>query len=169
MPKVDLNLLRRKGELEVDEDLEPDDPLWAESGVTLDDPLQVRLEVQDLDGDVQIHGRLSGSLAMECRRCLEGVTVPIDEPVDWLFRGDLDPVEAIDQEVYTIPSRARTLDLGEPIREHLILSVPEYPVCRAACRGLCPVCGTNLNESVCECDLSEPDDRWAPLRELDQD
>ncbi|MEJ2502203.1 MAG: DUF177 domain-containing protein [Gemmatimonadota bacterium] len=35
--------------------------------------------------------------------------------------------------------------------------------------GLCPTCGTNWNESACECTQDEEDERWAPLRQLKTD
>lgn len=169
MPKVDLGLLRERGRLEIEVDLPPDDPLWKGSGIQLEVPLSVRLDVEEADADILVRGQLSGAAGVECRRCLEPVTVPIDEEVAWLFRTGVDPAEAEDQEVYAVSERTLELDLGTPIREQLLLAVPKYSVCRAACRGLCPVCGKNLNEATCECDTAEADDRWAPLRRLKKD
>ena len=37
------------------------------------------------------------------------------------------------------------MDLGEIIREYLVMEVPYAPVCKEDCKGLCPVCGKNLN------------------------
>ena len=37
------------------------------------------------------------------------------------------------------------MDLGELIREYLVMEVPYSPVCKEDCKGLCPVCGKNLN------------------------
>jgi uncharacterized protein len=42
------------------------------------------------------------------------------------------------------------LDLGPFLRDEIILSIALKPLCSEKCKGLCPVCGTNLNESVCE-------------------
>jgi uncharacterized protein len=39
-------------------------------------------------------------------------------------------------------------------------------VCQAGCKGLCPGCGTNLNERECGCDRKVPDPRWAGLEKF---
>ena len=45
----------------------------------------------------------------------------------------------------------RELDLGELMREQFVLALPMKPLCREACKGLCPQCGTNLNKATCDC------------------
>ena len=42
------------------------------------------------------------------------------------------------------------IDLTPILRDEMLLAVPINPVCRPDCRGLCPVCGENLNETTCE-------------------
>jgi uncharacterized protein len=45
--------------------------------------------------------------------------------------------------------------------------LPLQIVCRDDCKGLCPVCGENLNEAPLEHGhAAPPDPRWAALREL---
>ena len=44
-----------------------------------------------------------------------------------------------------------------------LLALPGYPVCQEGCKGLCSVCGANLNERDCGCDRHVPDPRWAGL------
>ena len=43
----------------------------------------------------------------------------------------------------------RKLDLGKVALEHLTLSLPTKRLCRDDCKGLCPICGANLNEGLC--------------------
>jgi uncharacterized protein len=169
MLKVDLGLLKRRGRLEIEADLPPDHPLWDGSGIKLRKPLAVRLEAQEVGDDVLVRGRVWGEAGLECRRCLEPVIVPVDEDVAWLFRAGVDPATAEGEDVYAIPPRARDLELGPALREQMMLAVPMYAVCRAACRGLCPICGKNLNETTCDCEPSDSDDRWAPLLGLKKD
>lgn len=57
------------------------------------------------------------------------------------------------------------LDLTEALRQYTIVAVPMKPLCKADCAGICPTCGTNLNESTCDCDKSLKDGRWGPLLE----
>ncbi len=41
------------------------------------------------------------------------------------------------------------LDVTDDIRQEIFLSYPVKFLCREDCRGLCPVCGENLNERSC--------------------
>ena len=58
------------------------------------------------------------------------------------------------------------IDLGQLMREQFLLSLPMKPLCSDACRGLCPVCGTNLNRGSCDCKSTWDDPRLAALREI---
>lgn len=169
MLKVDLGQLERKRRLAIEEDVPPDDPLWEGSGIQLRGPLSVRLEAQQVGADVLVRGRLSGEVELECRRCLQAVSVKVNEDVSLLFRPGVERVEAEREEVYPLPARTRELDLSEPVREHLLLAVPKFAICDQACRGLCPRCGANRNLEECRCEVLETDERWAALRKLKLD
>jgi uncharacterized protein len=70
--------------------------------------------------------------------------------------------EAVNEETYS----GKVIDLDTIVREQLLLALPGYPVCNDACKGLCSVCGANLNERDCGCDRHVPDPRWAGLEKL---
>jgi uncharacterized protein len=69
-----------------------------------------------------------------------------------------------DGEIRVLPADELGLDLGEPIREDVVLAAPPYVVCDPECKGLCPHCGADLNETTCDCGTAEPDPRWDALR-----
>ncbi len=87
-----------------------------------------------------------------------------DEPED----GDKGPVggsfapEDAEEETYT----GKVIDLDPIVREQIALALPGYPVCDESCKGLCSVCGANLNERDCGCDRHVPDPRWAGLKNI---
>jgi uncharacterized protein len=58
------------------------------------------------------------------------------------------------------------LDLRAWARDALALALPTQIVCSADCRGLCPVCGQNLNDAPEHAHEAQPDPRWAKLGEL---
>jgi uncharacterized protein len=59
------------------------------------------------------------------------------------------------------------LDLRSWTRDALVLALPAQVLCADDCRGLCPVCGENLNEADLDhAHESAPDPRWAKLNEL---
>ena len=51
-------------------------------------------------------------------------------------------------------------------RDVIALALPEQILCRPDCKGLCPVCGEDLNVEPHEHEESEPDPRWAALAQL---
>ena len=58
------------------------------------------------------------------------------------------------------------LDLAEVAREQIVLNLPEQVLCSEDCKGICPTCGTDLNEGECRCREDDIDPRWQALKEL---
>ena len=168
MLHVDLNRLRREGRARIDVGVPRDAEFWDDLGLEPRSPLDVRLEAQQAGPDVVVRGTIQGRFAQACRRCLEPVEVEIDEELGRLYRAGDVLAEDESEDVLALPESAE-LDLREPVREQVMVAVPQYVYCRAECKGLCPQCGTNLNESECDCTTDEMDERWAPLRQLQSD
>jgi uncharacterized protein len=166
MLKVDLAELARKKRYQIDGSLPADHAPVAGAGFHLVTPLAMHLEVREAEDDVVVTGRVEGEAEVACRRCLAPVRVPIDQDVTLVFRAGVSQVEAEAEEVYPLPERGNVLDLTGPLREHLLLAVPDFLECREECKGLCPHCGVDLNETTCSCEHSQGDDRWAALKQL---
>jgi uncharacterized protein len=111
-------------------------------------------------GSYYWEGRVRTEVQVDCRRCLTSFTAEVADEVRLLFTED---DECDDPAAVVIPPRATELELAEVIREALILALPEFPLCREDCRGLCPRCGADLNDGPCAC-RPETDPRWAALR-----
>lgn len=164
-----VRLERETGPVEVHEEVPKDADLFEGADLPLESALSVDLTVSPLQsGELVVRGTVSGVLVRQCRRCLEPVEVPFEEEVDLLFVPDDELEEGTEEgeglKLYSPGSG--TLDLGEPVREETILAAPLYVECKPDCRGLCPRCGTNLNEGECDCAPMEQDPRWDALREL---
>jgi uncharacterized protein len=119
---------------------------------------EIRIEdllVKDLESTVRISRTREGLLlqvtaeakvATTCVRCLDEFLLP---------------VEVQFEELYQFPSRHREetdlilpqdgyIDLDPVYREYLILAMPIKRLCQEDCKGLCVICGANLNETTCE-------------------
>ena len=162
---VDLGRLEREGRVRIRETVDPGDPIWNDLGFRFAEPVSIDLEAQKVLNDVLVQGKVTGVVGQECRRCLEPLTLRIEEDVSMFFQDGVPEGQAEAEEVYALPERG-DLDLSQAVREQLALSVPQFALCREDCRGLCPTCGTNLNESSCDCVVEEIDDRWAALRRI---
>ncbi|HJU65825.1 MAG TPA: DUF177 domain-containing protein [Gemmatimonadaceae bacterium] len=150
---------------QVDGDMPRDDALWQEG-----DPLPI--------GAVKAMGRLSkagagrfywsghieGTARVDCRRCLGTAEVTIEDDVHFIF-AEANDEDADDPDVFHLPARAQSVDLRPAIREHWVLSVPSFALCREECKGLCPRCGADLNDGPCDC-APEIDGRWESLRTI---
>ncbi|MEE1219207.1 MAG: DUF177 domain-containing protein [Ruminococcus sp.] len=58
------------------------------------------------------------------------------------------------------------LDLDEVVITDVLLSLPGKNLCKDDCKGLCYMCGHNLNESDCACDKRQIDPRLEMLKQL---
>ena len=162
--------LEREGSLEIRAEIPSDDPSWEGTGLRFSAPLSVFGQVQRISsGEVLARIRLQGFMAQECRRCLEPVSVPVEEELDLLFAPAEDSEEVGEDAVRPLPKKGGELNLADAIREEVLLSQSLLVLCKPDCKGLCPRCGTNLNESRCECSHEESDPRWDALRALNEE
>ena len=104
--------------------------------------------------DAFLRGTLSGAFERSCSRCLEPAKVPIRIPVQISFIAsdeDEDEDEDTKDEVDVAHFDGDEINIGPELREQILLNMPINPVCREACAGLCPTCGVNRNDTVCDC------------------
>lgn len=164
MLRLDLARLERKGTAHIQAEVEPTDPVWEGSGLVFDSPLSVDLRAQVAgSGEIVVRGTAQGVLRWECRRCLEPVRTEVREDVTFVYAPE-DLLGEEEADVRPIPARAREIDLGEAIREELMLDLDPFVLCDPECKGLCPHCGVNRNQQTCDCVGDEPDPRWDVLR-----
>ncbi len=110
-------------------------------------------------------GKLRAKVAAECVRCLSTFDQTLETEVGDLFV--YPPAQATDP-LLAIPETG-ILDLNPLLREYFFLDVPLQPLCRPDCKGLCPECGNNLNESSCSHPAAGIDPRLSALKSLISD
>jgi uncharacterized protein len=81
----------------------------------------------------------------ECGRCLEPFKQDLHTEFEENFTFENRPLS---EEELIIPEDGN-IDFEPLIREYLVLEMPYKPVCRPDCKGLCVICGQNLNEKDC--------------------
>ena len=166
MLRVDLGQLGREGSVTVEASVSADDELWKDTGLRWSGDLDVRLRATYAGtGEVVARGEAKGTLLQECRRCLAPVETDRSFELTLVFVSDGSDGDE-ESGAYAFESTGSELELGEAVREELILAVNPYVVCKPECAGLCPRCGANLNEGPCGCVEDEVDPRWEALRAL---
>lgn len=168
MLTVDLGRLAREGSVDVEATLSADDGFWESTGLAWSRAPVVRLRATEAGtGEVVVRGQVEGTLQQECRRCLEPVNPVLKKDLTLVFVEE--PDEDDDGGVYGFEPTGAELDLSDAVREEVLLAVNPYVECRPDCRGLCPLCGTNLNEESCDCTEQDADPRWEALRRLESE
>jgi uncharacterized protein len=114
-----------------------------------------------VDGIV-VHGTASTPWRGQCRRCLRDIAGVAVADVEEIYQ--VDP--RLDDAVAIVGDQ---IDLAPVVREYVLLELPEAPLCRDDCAGICPQCGADRNESPCACDTSVADLRWSALEGLQLD
>jgi uncharacterized protein len=118
--------------------------------------------VDNVESRFVLGGVLAATGRAECGRCLAEFDLTWDVPVDITVLRDVDSDEG-EGDSLVIRQRTGEVDLTEALRELAALAVPQAPVCREDCRGLCPTCGIDRNTGTCTCADEEVDPRWDGL------
>lgn len=132
-------------------------------------PVQLTGTIHKDEDEYRLVGRLTTRLEVPCSRCLEPFEVPVDAAIDLRYLPQAlagDREEDPDDDPTTAFYADDRIDLGQLVREQCYLTLPMKPLCREDCRGLCAVCGTNLNSETCSCSPRWVDPRLAGLQAL---
>lgn len=120
---------------------------------------------------ILVRANLTTRVEMDCSRCLKPTDCVVTITIDEEFLPSIDVNSGLplhtphDGSVFVIDHN-HILDLGEAVRQYLLMALPMKPLCRPDCSGICPTCGANLNKGPCKCHETNIDPRWAKLAAL---
>ena len=122
-------------------------------------------------------GILTTHVVGTCDRCLSPAEFDVSGEVDeyYLFEEPEETGDDDDDELdFSLVSADNTIDLSDALLSALVMETPFVVLCRPDCKGLCPVCGANLNEEDCGHAAQIEEDRlkaspFAVLASLDLD
>lgn len=116
-------------------------------------------------GKARVEGSVKLTLRMNCDRCLAEVPTVFDLQLERIVTA---PEAAADEEAEDDPDiiKGYQLDAETLVHNEIIENWPTKILCKEDCRGLCPVCGQNLNERDCGCDTFVPDPRMAVIQDI---
>jgi len=142
----------------------------GDSADTAEFPLEGELTLLRTDRGIFVTGKLNTGVDAVCSRCLGDFDQPLTLKIEEELLLSVDPSAGASMPgwgeggAFTI-NENQEFDLGEAVRQYVLLALPMKPLCREDCAGLCPSCGHNLNLGPCSC--SQPiDPRLAPLAKL---
>lgn len=123
--------------------------------IEIDGSLKIELDVIKTERAYVLSGELEGTLILQCSRCLKYFKYPINVEIsDELLIEDIEDLHNINM---------------FPIFESdIILEIPIKPLHDEDCKGLCPICGQDLNEEECDCEKESIDPRLEKLKDFKQ-
>lgn len=133
-------------------------PGLAVSGSAVPEDAEVTVDVvlEAVAGGVVVTGTVSAPWTGPCRRCLGEATNVISSHVREVYEEDSDL-----EQTYLL--RGDQVDLEPLARDAVLLELPQAPLCREDCAGICPTCGAERNVTPCGCAEAPVDPRWAAL------
>jgi uncharacterized protein len=152
-------------------EFQPGDLTDREDAYRIVSPVDVRFEIHKDKERFRLVGSVGTDLELTCSRCLEPFTLPVNAGIDsrYLPASEISAEaerEMEEDDLGVSYYRDEVIDLNELLREQFYLALPMKPLCQESCRGLCPQCGTNLNQATCGCAQVWEDPRLAPLKSL---
>jgi uncharacterized protein len=111
---------------------------------------------------VEVRGKIRTAFESQCARCGTQFTEPFETGFSERFAKS---AEDEDDEVYLFSTDV--IDLSQMVLDNILLNMPISSVCSEDCKGICPVCGSNLNTGQCSCEPSAYRER-KPLGMLEQ-
>ena len=128
-----------------------------------DDHITCELSAKIVQFGFQLSGVIKATTKYECVRCLcnnlKDVTLPIKL---WLSAKEILTGDD-DQEMVHFPKNIDHIEISDTIADIIRLAEPMHPNCNGNCKGLCPKCGINLNQSSCDCRVDNHDSPWNVL------
>jgi len=155
-------LKRRPRQINIDEQA-TSFPVLAElieqGAVAFNTTISGACEATWVKDSIEVAGQLASTVTSPCCRCLMPVVSHLDVPVKLSYVGNddeethvVEEIELQGEEISLIPFSGPEIDLRMDLGQEVIMALPQQSLCQEECRGLCPVCGCNLNMASCDCD-----------------
>ena len=141
---IDIIKLKSSGKdcLDFSFDYEVDKSLFT--NIVIEKPIKFTGSLQLHKDDVYVDGELDCTIVGECARCLERAEETFISEISITYVRS-NPTE--DEYLY----KSGKVDLSKAVDDFLVINLPSIIYCKQDCKGLCPVCGCNLNNENCSC------------------
>ena len=143
------------------------------SDFSFKDNLKFIVDVEKKPKKIFVKGDITCKIILNCDRCLENFNYYIKDKFDYVLFLTKIEVDSKHKEFKLTKDdmeidflEENILPLKDIIFSQIYLNIPIKKLCKENCKGLCTVCGTNLNFSTCNCEAKFNDNPFAKLKEL---
>jgi uncharacterized protein len=137
-------------------------------------PLQSEVRVWKTGQSVLIKGKVQTNLQLQCVRCLKEFSFPISSTFELTLHplketSSTEEKELGEEDMASSFYKGGDIHLSEITCEQIFLEIPYKPLCHEECKGLCPICGKDLNLTSCNCAKEEFVSSFPALQKLKLD
>lgn len=134
------------------------------NGYVFDNPVSFKGTIVNTSGVLKLNGHLKTGYTVKCYRCLSDIHKDIELDIE---EDVLNAEKNSETEAYTYQGNSFMLD--KVLEDNIVLNLPMRQLCREECKGLCAVCGNDLNEKECGCETEDINPRMQALKNFFKD
>ena len=133
--------------------------LYIRDGILIQSNVFINVSVEKNDRQLYLTGNLRLKIQSPCSRCMSLVSKMINPRFNLqLMPENVDESELIFNNDTIIDTyKGNIIDITDYLYEILSVSIPVKVLCSEMCRGLCMICGSNLNDRDCGCAMKRED------------
>lgn len=128
------------------------------------EPLAIKGEIYNNGKSLSLKANVSGYMMTECSRCLKPIKVDVSYDIDELLSRVEDGADPDNDDI--IVFEGHEIELDGIAAENFLMNVSGKYLCKVDCKGLCSICGHDLNEGDCGCNHDVIDPRWQALADI---
>jgi uncharacterized protein len=132
-------------------------------GVPTGADLLLNLRLESVSEGVLVSGTASAAVGGECGRCLRPISDSLEVPIQELYAYEHSTTDETADEDEVGRLQGDLIDLEPVLRDAVVLALPNHPLCREDCPGLCPDCGVPWDDLPADHTHGQADPRWAAL------
>ncbi len=128
-------------------------------------PIELMISVEGIK-KAHIESKTKLSLSIPCSRCLEEVIYNFDINISKYIdfnQSEEDRIQELDETNYI---DGYELDVDKLIYNEILIDFPMKVLCKSDCKGICDQCGTNLNQTTCNCNTEKLDPRMSVIQDI---
>ncbi|MBI4309837.1 MAG: DUF177 domain-containing protein [Candidatus Omnitrophica bacterium] len=135
MIKISVRDVTSQG-MDIDQTIPKEGIGLSDEEIDLRSPIHVKAHLERVDNCIIADTKIEADFGFACARCLGDVF--LGQEFEYHFD-------------FEVAAGVEYIDLGEEIRQEMILANPARILCKEDCKGICPKCGANLNIEQCKC------------------
>jgi uncharacterized protein len=141
-------------------------------------PLNIRLKAFRIRELFEVQGTFRTSVRLPCSRCLKDFDTPLASDFEITYTKEMpglmdvvdeEEIELRVEEIGMFHFKGEEINLQHGIQEQVVMAFPLQPLCDKNCKGLCPKCGSDLNQEDCDCKQEPGTNKFAVLKNLKLD